>query len=432
MNKIHENIKRLRTEHNLTQEEVAEKLYVTRQCISRWEQGITVPDLESMEKLAKVFEVSINDIFEENAVKELAIDNAKANQIFKKLLIALTSVTLLGLLTLGIFVFLRPTNSNASQLDMTPRSINAKIESRDLTENTITVQASNMNTNEDSIEVTLDFGPIQNKVYQYDGRKIDSSKLSTGDIIIIEYAVELNSKWITKVILVDDKVERDFLGVIVVTNGKTYQSYDDVIENRNDKGLIFHLNQATYDTFGYKSNTVHNRFASEFSYEMYGDQVIYTHTDYQFTVFYNQSLLIHPIKIGIVYEDGIEYVTKTYNKYEYNGEIDYDNENAPLLYHSHEFTYTLYFEEVSSITEIDVFEYDQNNQLIESTNINNILNMNNFTINPDAIYSFVKVKSISILGNPVFHVYELLAGESVELNIADEFGLIRSEKFYYN
>lgn len=52
----------LRTKNGLSQEELAEKLYVTRQAVSRWENGETVPNTETLKLLSKLFDVSINTL----------------------------------------------------------------------------------------------------------------------------------------------------------------------------------------------------------------------------------------------------------------------------------------------------------------------------------------------------------------------------------
>ncbi len=52
----------LRTKNGLTQDELAEKLYVTRQAVSRWENGETVPNTETLKLLSGLFGVSINTL----------------------------------------------------------------------------------------------------------------------------------------------------------------------------------------------------------------------------------------------------------------------------------------------------------------------------------------------------------------------------------
>jgi transcriptional regulator with XRE-family HTH domain len=52
----------LRTENGLSQEELAEKLHVTRQAVSRWETGETVPNVDTLKLLSREFDVSINTL----------------------------------------------------------------------------------------------------------------------------------------------------------------------------------------------------------------------------------------------------------------------------------------------------------------------------------------------------------------------------------
>ena len=52
----------LRTKNGLSQDELAEKVFVTRQAVSRWENGETVPNTETLKLLSRLFHVSINTL----------------------------------------------------------------------------------------------------------------------------------------------------------------------------------------------------------------------------------------------------------------------------------------------------------------------------------------------------------------------------------
>ena len=52
----------LRIKNGLTQEGLAEKIFVTRQAVSRWETGETMPNVETLKSLSKFFGVSINTL----------------------------------------------------------------------------------------------------------------------------------------------------------------------------------------------------------------------------------------------------------------------------------------------------------------------------------------------------------------------------------
>lgn len=60
--KTSEIIRTLRTENGLSQEQLAEKVSVTRQAVSRWETGETEPNTETLKLLSKIFDVSINTL----------------------------------------------------------------------------------------------------------------------------------------------------------------------------------------------------------------------------------------------------------------------------------------------------------------------------------------------------------------------------------
>ena len=55
-------ILQLRTEKGMSQDELAEKVFVTRQAVSRWENGETTPNTETLKLLSKLFGVSINTL----------------------------------------------------------------------------------------------------------------------------------------------------------------------------------------------------------------------------------------------------------------------------------------------------------------------------------------------------------------------------------
>ena len=57
---INENIKHFRKEKGLNQEELAVKLHVVRQTVSKWENGLSVPDADVLIRLADVLDVSVS------------------------------------------------------------------------------------------------------------------------------------------------------------------------------------------------------------------------------------------------------------------------------------------------------------------------------------------------------------------------------------
>ena len=63
---FNEKLKKLRKEKNLTQEDLAERLNVSRQAITKWESGEGVPDIENLKQISIYFDVSIDELVKEN------------------------------------------------------------------------------------------------------------------------------------------------------------------------------------------------------------------------------------------------------------------------------------------------------------------------------------------------------------------------------
>ncbi|EJN94776.1 helix-turn-helix domain-containing protein [Streptococcus ratti] len=70
-------LKKLRTECELSQEELANQLFISRQAISKWENGEAAPDMNNLIKLADIFEVSLDKLVlgkEDEKVVENAVE----------------------------------------------------------------------------------------------------------------------------------------------------------------------------------------------------------------------------------------------------------------------------------------------------------------------------------------------------------------------
>lgn len=71
---LSENIKTIRKSKGLSQEELAIKLHVVRQTVSKWEQGLSVPDSEMLISLSEALETPVNTLLGETVAEEKADD----------------------------------------------------------------------------------------------------------------------------------------------------------------------------------------------------------------------------------------------------------------------------------------------------------------------------------------------------------------------
>ena len=73
MTSVGKNLKNIRKKNDLTQDELAEKLSVTRQAVSNWENGKTEPDIETLTNISQIFDISIDELVDgiPKGIKEL-------------------------------------------------------------------------------------------------------------------------------------------------------------------------------------------------------------------------------------------------------------------------------------------------------------------------------------------------------------------------
>lgn len=115
---LNENIKSYRKKNGLSQEDLAEKLNVVRQTVSKWETGLSVPDAEMLIRLAEVLNTSVNSLLGETEESEpekisltelsqklelLTVQFADHNEKHRKR----TRITLVILLVITLFLLIQ-------------------------------------------------------------------------------------------------------------------------------------------------------------------------------------------------------------------------------------------------------------------------------------------------------------------------------------
>lgn len=100
--KLGNQIKYYRSEKELSQEELAERVYVTRQSISNWENNKNYPDINSIVLLSEVFEISIDNLIKgdlEKMKKEINSEEVKKLNFY---------ASMMGILMIAAFISLMP------------------------------------------------------------------------------------------------------------------------------------------------------------------------------------------------------------------------------------------------------------------------------------------------------------------------------------
>ena len=110
-----DNIKRLREEHSLTQQQLADKLYVSRQTVCRWESGSRCPDLIMAKRLAVELDVSLDELISDEDLKKFTKNDfpfhsdvvKRRKELEKKQKQTLKFIQLVGGIFLLVSVFCR-------------------------------------------------------------------------------------------------------------------------------------------------------------------------------------------------------------------------------------------------------------------------------------------------------------------------------------
>ena len=101
---FHEKLQQLRKQQELTQEQLAERLFVSRTAVSKWESGRGYPNLESLKDISRLFGVSIDELLSNDELIELA-ETEKRSDIRREhsLVFGALDLVLLALLFLPLF-----------------------------------------------------------------------------------------------------------------------------------------------------------------------------------------------------------------------------------------------------------------------------------------------------------------------------------------
>ena len=101
---LNEKLQQLRKQKNLTQEELAQALYVSRTAISKWESGRGYPSIDSLKAIANFFSVSIDELLSGEELLTLAEeDHKQKNRHLLDLVFGLVDLSVLLILFLPLF-----------------------------------------------------------------------------------------------------------------------------------------------------------------------------------------------------------------------------------------------------------------------------------------------------------------------------------------
>lgn len=191
-------LKEKRIAKQLTQEELAKLLNVTRQAVSKWEQGRGIPDVTSLKKLAEILDISIDDLLSNEETKIMVVE--KNDEVKKSKRLAIISVfACLGLCAATVIatVIIRHNNED----DQTISDYKAKIVS---TSPSFTVDSYGESR---VLEVN-----DKTKILNPSGNEITQKSLNVGDYVTVSYAGKDPTKRVSEIKVFDQAVFTELKG----------------------------------------------------------------------------------------------------------------------------------------------------------------------------------------------------------------------------
>lgn len=308
--KIGNFIANLRKEKKLTQKELADKLYITDKAISKWERGLSIPDIEILEKLSKIFNVEIEEIIygektnktkkaieealekEREKIKKSNQKKKKINTIIFSLIFIILSIIILRNISFGYKIVNLPYNHTyyKSNINIGIPKTSFDIKNNDRSYSFKNFRNSNvLKTEINSYLKTLKYSTCNNTIYYYNEKENYS---------IIEYNVKVNFLYST---ISYEVVERDYC-------------YDKKVTEAQEKlGLLKSLRV-------YTQNTDHNNPPKEYieiKMSDGGDNI----EDYEFVINFEVNYIKGNQKNTLEKSNGT-YEIKNNKLYYYRNNID--------------------------------------------------------------------------------------------------------------
>ena len=259
---MNEKLSELRKKNNLTQEELAEKLNVSRQTISKWELGETSPNINQAHEIAKLFGISLDELLEEKKENKIRI-----SKIVKGVLFGLLVCTLV----IGLYIYISYKKSmiyNINHVDyknveikdtieLKHKDANEYLEFKDVkirndfkdynedirNENTLILKKDN---NAFSITLKRDFlskvGFESGLTYEYYSKFLKKNNINN-NIDMLYYALENKESNINKIKntnIIKNTLDYYF-GISINSNYDVYQltgEYRGIIQNNKNGSII--------------------------------------------------------------------------------------------------------------------------------------------------------------------------------------------------
>lgn len=411
MNNIHDNIKRIRLAKGLTQEAVATHLFVSRQLISKWEQGKAIPDIVYIDGLARLFQISVDDLIDDESVKSMAI--AQAGNNLKRGRIAWLSMglSLLAILIgLGAWYFISLLPQQEREIAHEVMDVLFIDEDRIVLEN-----------EQNDLKFEIDRSRQSPTVRNLRQTVVGMEDLRIGDIVKVSY--DAKTKDLLEIQMISTSVDESLYGVFVTGLDNDFDDLYDAIQQPHGMRYAY----AKSGSSGWNTTVDVDVLIEAF----------YIENRYTLEVRINPIAAAQGLYIGLMTSNGIRYVElvdlNVQRSYTYAGWYEVEEATFGDIRHVR-VVYQIDIVFVDTVESATMYEYDAFHAMIQETSFDDWQQIHAFRTDEDTMYGLVKYTIMKQGTAGIYASYvvrQWFLGEREVLNVSDDYGFVIDYDFRY-
>ena len=203
MNNIVETIKKHRLENHLTQEELGKTLFVSKQAVSKWENGKTLPDIITIKKLAELLSIPHEEILGES------IQQTKQYKKWIRILIPIVLISIIAMLFFafdGVGFIQRRTQSGTAIVVLRENGIVVKAEDYEI------IGPDNLKSGQNGYSFYIDYGEVKGSIITSTGKKIEFGFVNSNNWHNVQINISINNNSVSQAVVY--KTDNDIIDVI--------------------------------------------------------------------------------------------------------------------------------------------------------------------------------------------------------------------------
>ena len=433
--KFCEKIKKIRVDNNLTQEEMASKLFVSRSLIAKWEQDRGIPSIDMLNTIATTFGLTVNDLITEEEIKLITIKNNQEVETNKKHLrmsIIIGTISILVLLFTILFVIVTINSNN----DVKPwfKDFETNAEIIELKDDVIIVADKER-------QYEINWNNLDSKQDRY-GNKINYDFLKIGYYVDISGSYNMTYKEydFKELTVIEDYLDDyEIYGIVITVDDTIPTSIPLWGTELDDNKFVDKPNDDAYPCYIYLlgndsgQNDVKNFYFDDSINVLWNNnKVVGFEIDLSITVSLDKKVNIFVIDNS---EEGfylyqsidapLEYSKLTkinLNGYIINDQLKQSNKTNKTKFYAYSFKadYTINICHCYSPEHYTIYEYDAHNQLINETSFSTLEEFNDKfkRTQEETVYCIIKRFGDGTTSKKVY------LGEQYSFELIDEFGYI--------